>query len=331
MLSPHSSPTLRALLDQGRLAEARGRHLEARELYECGLHSLAPASAPEMAVQLLIAVGRTHLASGSIGPAREVVEAAIALAQAPGLEGALATALAARGRMRRLEGELVAAQADFVAARHHALSVTRHDVAALSASELATLAELRGVTDEAVQHMEIAVSDFRAASDHAGAARALERLASLYAFLKRWNAAEQAFAEAAAPAPGEGEDARIAELELARADMALDRANVERASASATRALEAARRAGEGALVARAVLLQGIVARETGDLPLAQQTLEHAYRQAQSREDLLLQAEVAKEIADLFARQERHGQALHALDRAYRALIQLRGRELAPA
>ena len=325
------TPPLQALLDQGRLAQARGQHQEARELYERGLQSLTSTTSASTIAQLLLRVGQTHLDTRNTSAALDCVEAAVALAGEPDMDAALAQAMELRGRIRWLDGQMDEAEADFRDSRQRALSAQRPGIAALGASQLGALAIVRGTPIDAVHHFEAALAEFRAAGETDAAGRTLEQLATLYADLKRWNAADQAFAEAAVSLQAGGDDRRLASLELARGDMALERANIERANVerarvSAARALDAARRVDDPGLVARAIALSGIVARELGDAARAERLLDQADRQAQAADDLLLVAEVAREKADLFARLDRHMHALLALNRVYRALVQLRAR-----
>jgi len=318
--------SLEALLDQGRLAEARGQMQAARDLYERGLHSLTPDVPAWSIAQLLMGVGRTHLEGGNTGAALDCVEAVLALPDESGMEVAVAEALELRGRIRWRDGELESAASEFVESGARAAAAGRPALAALASRRLAALALLRGDLAGAASLDESALANYRAAGDDAAAAETVASLAGLYVEMKRWNAAEQAFAEASAWAGSRRDDRLMARLELGRADMALDRANVERAHASADRALELARRLDDPALVGRALLCSGVVARELGDVARAERQLEQASRHADDLDDLLLGAECAREQSDLLARAERHADALVALNRVFRALTQLPGR-----
>ncbi|MEP7381187.1 MAG: HD domain-containing phosphohydrolase [Gemmatimonadota bacterium] len=327
MTAAAPAPTwLGALLEQGRLAEARGQVQAARELYERALHSLTVDTPAWSIARLLLGVGRTHLATRNSGAALDCVEAVFALPTEAGMEMGIAEALELRGCIRWLDGQVGDAREDFVEVRRRATESGRPGLAALGASHLADLAILGGQLAEAITLGESALEGFRTVGDEDGVASAAARLAGCFADLKRWNAAEQAFADAAAAATGQHNERLLASIELGRAEMALDRANVERAQAAADRALELARRVDDRSLLARALVLAGIVARELGDLPRAERLLEQADRLAEGEEDLLLIAETARELADLLARSDRHASALRALNRAYRALAQLRVR-----
>ena len=320
------TPALEALLDQGRLAEARGPVQVARDLYERALHTLTPEVPAWVIAHLLMGVGRTHFATRDAGAALDCVEAVLALPDEAGMATAAAEAVELRGRIRWRDGDFAAAAADFEELRERARGAGLPALAALGATHLADLALLDGATAQAITLCEAARSDYHVAGNHQGEAATIARLASLYADLKRWNAAEQAFAEAATAALQLHNQRLQASIELARAEMALDRANVERAQATAERALDLARRGDDQALIARALVVNGAVARELGDLPRAERLLEQGERMAEDADDLLLIAETAREHADLLARDDRHAETLQTLNRAYRALTQLRAR-----
>lgn len=320
------APALEALLDQGRLAEARGQVQVARDLYERALHAPPPETPRWVVARLLLGVGRTHLASRNSAAALDCIDAILALPDEPGMDVARVDAIELRGRLRWHEGDVAAAAADFEELQARASAGGHHAQAALGASYLADLAVLDGATTQAITLCEAARADYRAAGDPQGEAATIARLASLYADIKRWNAAEQAFVEAATAAGQLHNDRLLAAIELARAEMALDRANVERAQAGAERALDLARKGDDPALIARALVVNGAVARELGDRARAGRLLEQGERMAEDADDLLLVAEAAREHADLAARDDRHADTLQALNRAYRAVTQLRAR-----
>ncbi|MEO7965160.1 MAG: HD domain-containing phosphohydrolase, partial [Gemmatimonadaceae bacterium] len=321
-----STPSLDALVDQGRLAEGRGQFVAARELYERALHSLPSDADPALVAALFVDIARTQLGSRNQTAAADALDAVFALPRQSGMEGALAAAVEMRGRLQWLDGRLEQAAADFGDARERALRAGNRSLAAHSAAQSGALAAVRGDVDLAVQHYELAADESRAIEDQETLADALAQLSALFSGLRRWNSAEQAFAEAVQLAQARGDERALATLEVGRGEMALARANVERARASAERAVDFARRSEDPDVLTRAITLSGIVWRELGDYARSEPLLELAERQANTRNDLLAIAEVARERADLHARQDRHAQTLASLNRAYRALTQLRAR-----
>jgi diguanylate cyclase (GGDEF)-like protein/putative nucleotidyltransferase with HDIG domain len=315
------------MVEQARLAEARGQRDTARDLYERALHSLDPRASGELVASLLLGIGRTHFDAENYGAALECIDSVLALSPDRGTDSTIAAALELRGRVRWAQGSLAEAQDDFLASRQRALQGGAASLAASGSANLAALAVIRGEFSSAVLLYETSLAEYRLQGDDAIIALVLGQLAPLYADLQRWNAAEQAFAESLQLATAHGDKRALLRLELARAEMAIGRLNYERAQASCTRALELAKRLGdEAGCYAHALTLSGVVARELGDLARAERVLEQAERMALDADDLLVAAETAREKADLFGRQDRHQQTLLSLNKAYRLLSQMRGR-----
>lgn len=329
LTTPAASPAVESLVEQARLAEARGQRETARDLYERALQALDPNAPGDMIASLTLGVGRTHFDAENYAAALQCVESVLALRDDQAGDATKAAALELRGRVRWSQGQVAEAQDDFLASRQRALQAGAVSLAASDSSNLAALALVRGELSASVLLYETALAEYRQQSDDATIALVLSHLAPLYADLKKWNAAEQAFAEALQLAASNSDNRAIVRLELARAQMAIGRQNFEKARASATRALELAKRI-EGSdalpLHAHALLLNGVVARELGNLVLAERLLEQAERMASDADDLLVAAETARERADLLGRQDRHQQTLLSLNKAYRLLSQARGR-----
>lgn len=295
----------------------------ARELYERAIREL-DVDAPLPAVgALLLRIARTHLDDNNWPAVADCLEAVLALPDHDALDAVFAEALELRGRMHCSRGDLVQAEHDFQRAREHATAAGNTRLTATVEEDLAAVEVIRGSWAGAVPFLERAVALYRAAEEGANAARTTVQLATLFVDLQRWNAAEQAFAAAIPVAQGRGDSNLLASIELARAQMAVDRANTERARASAERALDLAKEAGNTELVARAVLLNGVVAREQDDFARATRFFDDVERQAESLGDAMLVAELYCERADLFTRQDSHRATLHAMNRAYREMAKL--------
>lgn len=314
------------LVDQARLAAARGQRETARELYDRAMHALPPDAGAELVASILLGVGATHLDDSNLGAALDCVEAVLAVAHNEKSDVATALGVELRARVQWSQGLLDGARADFTTARERALESGALSVAATAASSLAGLAVIRGDIESAVTLYETSLTEHRTSSDDPQIAEVLSALAPIYADLARWNAAEQAFAEAAQLATTDGDARALLAIELGRAGMAVQRGTFERARASCDRALELARKLDDPSAAAEALALSGVVARELGDMARAERQLDQAERVAQDCDDLLLSAETAREKADLYGRQDRHQETLFALNRAYRLLTQLRGR-----
>lgn len=327
LASPANAATIESLIEQGRLAEARGQRDSARELYERALHLLDPSTGGELSASLWLGIGRTHFDADNHTAALDCVESVLALPTSSISHAAIASALELRGRVRWAQGNLEDAQNDFLGSRQRALAGGQTGQAAAGSANLAALALIRGEFSAALLLYETSLAEYRTLGDDASIAMVLGQLAPLYADLRRWNAAEQAFAEAMQLATAHSDARALLRLELARAEMAIGRFNYERAGASCARALELAKKLEpQSGSHAHALALNGVVARELGDLPRAERLLDQAERMALDADDLLVAAETAREKADLFGRLDRHQHTLLALNKAYRLLSQMRGR-----
>jgi diguanylate cyclase (GGDEF)-like protein/putative nucleotidyltransferase with HDIG domain len=320
-----SSAAFSTLPDQGRQAEARGEYQAAREYYERALREL-DVDAPLPAVgALLLQIARTHVGAGNTPAAGDCVEAILALPDHTGLEIVLAEAYELRGRLACGVGRLDQAEQDFTAARDLAREANYGVLVAAGEEHLSAVALVRGDWAAGARHLERAVAEFAAAGDDPASVRSSLQLAGLYVDLKRWNAAEQAFADALPRAQALGDVRSQALIELARAQMAIDRANTERARASAERALELARRAEDAEAIARAVLMTAVVTRELDDAARATRFFDDAERHAEVLRDTMLSAELYCERAELLARQGKHSETLRALNNAHREMARVQG------
>src|SRR5262249_53970289 len=136
---------------------------------------------------------------------------------------------------------------------------------------------------------------------------------------------DTAFEEAVAVASALGEPTVVLDAQLRHAELLARRGDVDRAHAGCERALETARRIRDPRPTAAAARTAAMIARERGDLAHAEERLAAAEAALRDRDDAVLAAEVAAERAELYHRQDRHRETIIALNRAYRALSQLKG------
>jgi diguanylate cyclase (GGDEF)-like protein/putative nucleotidyltransferase with HDIG domain len=305
---------------------ARKDSHQARDYYERALQELDQDAPPPAVGALLLRIARDHAAAGGVTAAGDSIEAVLALPDYGDMDAVRAEALELRGRLACEAGRLDDAEHDFLAQQEHARRAGLTPLVALGDEHLASLALVRGNAAEGAERLEQASASYDGAGDAGGAIRALQQLAQLHVDYKRWNAAEHAIGTAVSRAQGAGDHHAVAVLELLRAQMSIDRGNIERARASTERALDLARRAEDPALLARAVAMSGVVAREFGELERAGRCFDDAQRHAESLDDTLILGEIACERAELLARRGEHDGTLHNLNRAYRALARLQAR-----
>ncbi len=115
-------------------------------------------------------------------------------------------------------------------------------------------------------------------------------------------------------------------LNVNRAELWVARGDYARAQTAISQALEAAARTGDASAIGKATKLIGIITREAGDLDAAERHFLRADEIATARGELLLQAEIARERADLARRMGKNREALQQLNRSHQLFSGLRAR-----
>jgi len=314
-----------SLLEQARDAESRSRTEVARELYERAFQSCRGPTDQTVAAAALHAIARLSHAVGESAVALDVLEVALASASGRGSDVDLARAAALRARVFWEIGDANGAEREAVRATEWARRAGDGRETAAALRVMGALVLARGAVDEAIALHETSLAELRALGQLADMAATLTALAELYDDARRWDAADAAFHEAITVAAGLGDRAMVLDAELRHAELLARRGDVARAQAACERAAESARRLRDSRGVAATARTSARVALERGDFARAEERLAAAEVAARDTSDPLLYAELAAERAELFHRQERHRDTIIALNRAYRALSQLRG------
>lgn len=314
-----------ALIEQARVAEQRSRRDLARELYESALQrARGPHDAPIVAIAMLSAA-RLASGAGETTVALDILEAVLASATARGSDADCARAAALRARVLWESDDLAGAEGEAVRARDWAQRAGDAREAAQSLRTLGALAVARGALEDGIGLYESCVAELRALGQVAELSATLVSLAELYDDARRWDASDAAFQEAASVAAGFGEPSSVLDAQLRHSELLAHRGDIERAQAACERAVETARRIRHPRATAAAARTAAMIARERGDLARAEERLVAAEAALRDHDDPVLAAEVAAERAELYHRQDRHRDTIIALNRAHRALSQLRG------
>ena len=320
-----SDATPQALVEEAREAEARSRADDARELYERALQGCrAPDDAPVAAVALL-AIARLAHASGESGVALDVLDAARASAAAYGSEADLARAATLRARVLWDTGDAAGAEREAARATDWARRAGDGREAAAALSMSGALAVARGALDDAIARYEESLSELRALGHVTEMSGTLISLAEILDDARRWDDADATLREAVSVATALGDRDAVLDAELRHAELLAHRGDGEGAQAAADRAADVARRLRDPRALAATARTQAMVARERGDFARAEERLAAAEAAARDVTEPALEAELAAERAELFHRLERHRETIVALNRAHRALSQLRG------
>jgi len=311
------------LIQQAQLADREGRRDDARALYERALFSLKRRADAPLAASLLRWLGRLRQQAGDVDAAFDAFDAALTIAQLAADDAETGKALHEQASLHRKLGNLDRAETLYLDARARALDTNETRLAAMAAESLSLIAMIRGDHDKALRHHRASLAEYRSLGVPKEVLGSLGGMGQLCIELERWEDSARAFDEASTIAEALGdvpERVRLqthrAALEIARGDFAAARQACDLASALAAQSPES------GALGEIEKHL-GTIARETGELGVAEEHFERAQQIAVARRDLLLSAETAREHAEACRKQARLRDALIHLNRGHRILTQL--------
>ncbi len=316
----------RALCEDGQRLEREGRFSDARHTYEHAINGEEryPEVASTSAVLRWIA--RSYQAEARFDEALDCLEAAYACAEADGDELAYGHAQNLHAIIWWQQGNLDEARRLYLEARERALRHGDTFLAAMTAQNLGVIASVRGETDQALLYYDSSLREYRQLERHRDECIALNNLGLLQSKLERWPEAEASYAEALALAA----EHQLADIEtqlvVNRAALTVARGDFAAADAEVALALNRARARDDLAAVAEALKLAGIVARNRGSADVAEVHFRDAAQIAESRHNVLLLAELARESALLYRSLGRNRDLLRSLNTAHRLFSQLKAR-----
>ncbi len=318
--------TTAVLIDEAQLAERQGRHSEARSLYEQALGRLRDPQDALMAATLLRWIGLTYQIEANPDAAFDCFEASLAVAAANGEEGAMGHTINAQAATYYKQGQLDEAERLYMKARESARRAGDAKLAAITSQNLGIIANIRGELEQALWHYEASLAEYRALGLTKYICMTLNNLGMLYTRMERWETAERAYDEAVEISNVLGDLTMQILLEVNLSAMWISRQEFPRAREASERALELSRKTQDTQAIGEIHKCFGIIARETGDFVFAEQSFLRAQREAEDRQDMLLLAEVARDMAELYRRQGRNRDTLQCLNRAHRLFTQLHAR-----
>jgi len=144
--------------------------------------------------------------------------------------------------------------------------------------------------------------------------------------MERWETAERAYEEAIPLSREIGDVGVRVLLEVNFAAYWIARKEFPRARQACDRALAIAEETQHTEGLGEVQKCYGVIFRETGDFSAAEDAFRSAVNLADTRQDLLLSAEIARELAELYRLQGRNRDTLQSLNRAHRLFTQLHAR-----
>jgi diguanylate cyclase (GGDEF)-like protein/putative nucleotidyltransferase with HDIG domain len=310
------------IIQQAQLADREGRRDDARVLYERALFTLKRRADATVAASLLRWIGRLDHLDGQVDSALDAFETALTIAQLAGDEAEIGKAYHEQAEVHHRLGNLDRAEALYLEARSRAVNTHETRLAAMTAQSLGVIALVRGDHDKALRHHRASLAEYRSLGVPKEVMGSLCGMGALCIDLERWEDSARAFDEAAQIAEALGDIAQRVSIQAQRAALEIARGDFVAAAAACEVARSFAVQLPDNALGEIEKHL-GTIARETGELAIAEEHFERAQQIAVDRRDLLLSAETAREHAETCRRQGRLRDALIHLNRGHRLLSQL--------
>jgi len=312
-------------MERGQSLEHGGQKERARQIYEAALHD-GTASTPGEAAQLLRLIARTYLQEANYEAAVDCATAALAVAEHSEDEGACGHAMNVLAIVEWKRGNLDGARSLYLKARASAHSAGDARLAVMTASTLGVISNVHGDEDAARIYYEAALSQARGAGLADLAIGALINLGLLYTQSGLFSAAHRDLSEACELCTIIGDRSLLITAELHLAKLRIKQGNCADARATCDRVRAIVAQIGDPREAGEAQYVYGLVERASGDATAAEAHFLRAEEIALERSDLILQGELARELADLYREQGRNRQTLQRLNQAHRLFAQLRAR-----
>ena len=314
---------------EGQALERRGQRDDARRVYRDALAAGVIDDASGIA-QLHRWIARTFTQDSDHAAAEDAARTALAVSDAAGDEAGRGHATNMLAVAAFLRGDLDEAERLWLRARESARRSGEARLAAMTATNLGNVASVRGDYGEALRYHESALGEARGAGLADQAMHALSNVGMLHTQMRRFDLAERSYTEALQICTVLGEHSLRITMSLNVARLRLQQGDPVRARAACDEATALASQLGDQHAEGEAEQVYGMIARSVGDAAAAERHLLRAEAAAERRRDLILHAEIARELADLYREQGRNRETLQRLNQAHRHFTHLRAhRELA--
>jgi diguanylate cyclase (GGDEF)-like protein/putative nucleotidyltransferase with HDIG domain len=321
---PAETRSFAELIEGAQEKEREGNRLAARVAYERALWQIRTQDEARAASNVIRWIARSYQIDGDDEAAHDCLDAAIAIAEAWNDDAALGHALNVQAVGHLQRGNMDEAERLSLLARHRAIHAGDAKLAAMTAQNLGVLANIRGDFETAEQQYLASLADYRTLGLTMDICVALNNLGLLYTAQSRWADAERVLVEGAQISGFAGATSAQMQLDINLAELWVKRGEYSRAASTAHKVVATASQAGDASALGKATKLLGVIARQTGNFEEAERHFLRADEIANARGELLLQAEIARDRADLARRMGRNRDVLQQLNRAHRLFTQLR-------
>jgi len=316
---------LSAALQRGQALEREGRRDEARLLYDLALRDGTATTSAE-AAQLLRWIARTHLQDGDLDAAADCAQAALATAEQANDNGAQGHAINVLAIIEWKQGNLDEAKRLYTLARETAHRSGDARLAVMTATNLGVIANVQGDVQEAADYYALSLADSRKAGLADAVIGTLVNIGLLNMQSDNLTIADRNLSEARELSTVLGDHSTLITIELHLAKLRIKQGNRADARATCERARAIVAQTGDTREAGEAQYVYGLVERASGEATAAEAHFLRAEEIALERSDLILQGEVARELADLYRTQGRNRQTLQRLNQSHRLFAQLRAR-----
>jgi putative nucleotidyltransferase with HDIG domain len=323
-VAPPRTGDASVLLDRGSRAEREGHRAIARQLYEQVLWASAETLTPSRSCAALLGAARTYQQEGNSEAALDCLEVAHFVAEASHADSALGAVLNVRAVLEWQAGRLDAAERLYLRAQHCAHSGNDQRLVAMIAQNRGIIATVRGEFSQALVHYKASLEAYRSLKLLPQLCGVLNNIGMVHTDLGQWSEAERAFHEAIGAAEASNDTVTRLMIDVNLAELSIAQEDYQRARAVCTSSLRRARRIRDERGEAELLKHLGVVARETGKPDQAERYFDRADGLARSLQNVLLQAEVARERSELLTRQGRFRETVVNLNRAHQLFADLR-------
>ena len=314
------------LIDAAREAERDGRHSVARSRFVAALHRLRGSGQAALSSALTRWIGRTHGDEGDNEAALDCYEAALAIAEACASVVDAAHAVNWKANVAFGRGRLDEATELYHLASSMAEDGEERRLMAMIDQNLGNVANIRGDREEAMDRYKASLAEYRELGVQECLGPLLNNIGMLQTDLGEFSEAESSFEQALISCDGAKDRTGKVLVLVNRTRLCLAENDLVRARDHSDAALDMSTQLGEERWLGEIHKNYGVLFREAKRHALAEESLNRALSLAQKGEDLLLEAEVNRELADLFRHQHRNCEVLECLTRAQMVFGELRAR-----
>jgi putative nucleotidyltransferase with HDIG domain len=323
-VAPPRTGNAEELLEQAARAEREGHRAAARQLYEQVLWASLGSLTPTRCCAALVGSARTFQMEGQTGAALDCLEAAEFIATANADDTALGAVLNVRAVLAWQRGSLDEAEGLYLTAQQCAERTGDERLVAMIAQNRGVVAAVRGEFSRALVHYRDSMRAYRRLGLVPQLCGVLNNIGMVYTDLGQWDEADRAFRDALDTAKTAGDVVTRVLIDVNVAELAIVREDFVAARTVCAASLRRARSIGDKTVEAELLKHLGVVARETGSHAVSERHFDRADALARERQNVLLQAEIARERSELLTRQGRFRETVQNLNRAHRLFTGLR-------